>query len=260
MRSRICVVTALVVGLGLASVSQPAHASGGCIYVGVWGPEVFGSPLCPTPPGSGSPRLVVLQKLSCDTGLPVSSCGNDGGASGNGVSGPGTGCYPPGHVGDPLNLRNGTLSLDPIGQIYNLPSPIVDLALEFTDGFEVDTSAINHPYNYVENSPFSWIDPYGWAKGKNRGGKALRPNPNKRKGSELRQKTGDRQRNLGHPGGEEHSRVPKGRGGAGPRGRGPGFAAGCLTTAHCKCLDDPSTCCDLLGYDPYADQRGPDHP
>ena len=37
---------------------------------------------------------------------------------------------------------------------------------------------------------------------------------NKRKGFENRQPTGDRERNVGHPNGEEHSRVPKGnRGG-----------------------------------------------
>ena len=38
----------------------------------------------------------------------------------------------------------------------------------------------------------------------------MRPNPNKRKGSENRKPTGERQRNVGHPDGEEHSRVPKG--------------------------------------------------
>jgi hypothetical protein len=38
----------------------------------------------------------------------------------------------------------------------------------------------------------------------------MRPNPNKRKGSENRKPTGDRERNVGHPNGEEHSRVPKG--------------------------------------------------
>lgn len=36
------------------------------------------------------------------------------------------------------------------------------------------------------------------------------PTPNKRKGSGDRQPTGDRERNVGHPNGEEHSRVPKG--------------------------------------------------
>lgn len=36
------------------------------------------------------------------------------------------------------------------------------------------------------------------------------PNPNKRHGSENRQPSGERERNVGHPNGEEHSRVPKG--------------------------------------------------
>lgn len=35
-------------------------------------------------------------------------------------------------------------------------------------------------------------------------------NLNQRKGAEDRKKTGDRERNVGHPDGEEHSRVPKG--------------------------------------------------
>ncbi len=38
----------------------------------------------------------------------------------------------------------------------------------------------------------------------------MRPNPNKRKGSENRQPSGARERNVGHPNAEEHSRVPKG--------------------------------------------------
>ena len=42
-------------------------------------------------------------------------------------------------------------------------------------------------------------------------------NPNKRKGSENRQPTGKREKNVGHPDGEEHSRVPKGTGGQGVR-------------------------------------------
>lgn len=40
----------------------------------------------------------------------------------------------------------------------------------------------------------------------------MRPNPNKRKGSENRQPSGARERNVGYPNGEEHSRVPKGNG------------------------------------------------
>jgi len=44
-----------------------------------------------------------------------------------------------------------------------------------------------------------------------RKGKYKKPtNPNKRKGAEDRQKAGDRERNVGHPDGEEHSRIPKG--------------------------------------------------
>ena len=35
-------------------------------------------------------------------------------------------------------------------------------------------------------------------------------NPNKRKGHDKRQPTGERERNVEHPNGEEHSRVPKG--------------------------------------------------
>lgn len=46
-------------------------------------------------------------------------------------------------------------------------------------------------------------------------------NPNKRKGSEDRQKSGDRERNVGHPNGEEHSRVPKGSGGSAKGSNGP---------------------------------------
>ena len=38
------------------------------------------------------------------------------------------------------------------------------------------------------------------------------PRKDKRKGSENRQKTGSRERNVAHPNGEEHSRVPKGNG------------------------------------------------
>ncbi len=38
------------------------------------------------------------------------------------------------------------------------------------------------------------------------------PRKDPRKGSENRQKSGDRERNVAHPNGEEHSRVPKGNG------------------------------------------------
>jgi RHS repeat-associated protein len=60
----------------------------------------------------------------------------------------------------------------------------------------------------------------------------------------------------GKPGADAKDSRGKGLGG----GRARGFAAGCLTTVHCKCLDDPTTCADLLGYDPYAGQRDQDCP
>lgn len=38
----------------------------------------------------------------------------------------------------------------------------------------------------------------------------MTPNPNKRKGSNNRKPSGERERNIGHPNGEEHGRRPKG--------------------------------------------------
>jgi len=148
MRSRICVAIALVVGFVLSSPSQPAHASGGCIHVWVWGPSILGSVQCN--PGTGALRPSVGQAFSCDTGLSVpNNCVFvDGGPGAYGISAPG-GCYgagtiilqvgdscrinnddPPackngqttsdarrsnaGHVGDPVNLRTGALGLDPV--------------------------------------------------------------------------------------------------------------------------------------------------
>lgn len=104
------------------------------------------------------------------------------------------------------------ISADPVGQQYEYSSPTLELALNLTEDFLFDTTNINHAYNYVDNSPLSWVDPHGLIKGKNR---ERPPNPNRRKGAENRQKTGDRQKNVGHPDGEEHSRVPKGKGGRG---------------------------------------------
>ncbi len=61
-------------------------------------------------------------------------------------------------------------------------------------------------YGYVDSNPLYYVDSEGLAKEKYK-----KPeNPNKRKGADGRTPSGDRERNIGHPDGEEHSRRPKG--------------------------------------------------
>jgi RHS repeat-associated protein len=61
-------------------------------------------------------------------------------------------------------------------------------------------------YGYVGGNPVLYIDPDGQHKGKYE----KPPNPNKRPPPEHRQPSGERERNIGHRDGEEHSRIPKG--------------------------------------------------
>ena len=93
-------------------------------------------------------------------------------------------------------------------------------------------------YDYVNGRPFAYYDRFGLAPGDNVGGGAGRngsgnsngnqasnssssgrgkyetpPNPNKRPPPENRQKSGERERNVGHKNGEEHSRVAKNKSG-----------------------------------------------
>jgi len=74
-------------------------------------------------------------------------------------------------------------------------------------------------YGYVEGNPFLYFDSEGTEPKYQ-----TPPNPNKKPAPEHRQQSGERQRNIGHEKGEEHSRKPKGqrgvRGGRGARGIG----------------------------------------
>ncbi len=101
------------------------------------------------------------------------------------------------------------LQSDPIGVLRDYSSP--QLQLVITNGMLEATGTagelLNHIYGYVGQNPLGWFDPYGLAKNKN---KARPENPNRRKGAEDRGKSGSRERNIGHPEGEEHSRRPKG--------------------------------------------------
>jgi hypothetical protein len=98
----------------------------------------------------------------------------------------------------------------------------------------------------VQNNPINWVDPYGlnpvagavggfaiggppgaivggiigagigWWLGNELSDLIFKDkyetpeNPNKRKGADDRKKCGERERNVGHPDAEEHSRLPKG--------------------------------------------------
>jgi len=142
---RSCFIAALA-GLVLLVAARPAHASGGCIYVGSFGPG--GSLDCS--PDTGHLSRSIHAIISCDTGAQTGSC-NDGGSVANGIPGQSPGCYEPGQVtigpliangcgknhddppackaggstsdlrrsnaglvGDPVDLRTGALSLDPV--------------------------------------------------------------------------------------------------------------------------------------------------
>ena len=62
-------------------------------------------------------------------------------------------------------------------------------------------------YSYCFDDPVDYIDDCGWWPKRN---DKFKPRKPPRKGSEKRRPSGSRERNVGHPQGEEHSRVPKG--------------------------------------------------
>ncbi|MCE4070930.1 MULTISPECIES: RHS repeat-associated core domain-containing protein [Pseudomonas] len=96
---------------------------------------------------------------------------------------------------------------DPLGLEYKPLDPGIELAEEL--GLINNSSQaeyMNKLYHYTENNPINFYDIDGLARDKYQ-----KPeNPNKRKGADERQKSGERERNVGHPEGEEHSRRPKG--------------------------------------------------
>ncbi len=101
------------------------------------------------------------------------------------------------------------LQSDPIGLLRDYSDPQLQLSISIGTIEETENAGeiLNHIYGYVGQKPLDWYDPYGLAKNKNK----QRPvNPNRRKGAENRGQTGSRERNVGHPDGEEHSRRPKG--------------------------------------------------
>lgn len=97
---------------------------------------------------------------------------------------------------------------------------------EVIDAFwnEEDITGGIIPEGAGDNAPYSWEDANKGVlllSAKVHKKEGWKDNPNKRKGSEERQKSGDRERNAGHPDGEEHSRVPKGSGGRAKSSNGP---------------------------------------
>jgi len=66
----------------------------------------------------------------------------------------------------------------------------------------------NNLFIYCNNNPINMEDENGFFPKKSKPGFKSRKDP--RKGSENRQPSGNRERNVGHPDGEEHSRVAKG--------------------------------------------------
>jgi RHS repeat-associated protein len=118
-------------------------------------------------------------------------------------------------------------------------------------------------FAYVGNDPTNFVDFEGFGK-KRPGKQDLFAGVSNEEVSRIARDRTDPRRQAAIT--EEKSRRLRNKGkqrGGGSRGRGRGargIAAGCLTTAHCACMQDPQLCDALLGFDPYADERDQDCP
>ena len=208
---------------GLAEVAQDQRAGAGqWRYLGTWAFDPAGSP------------LVVL------------AGGSDGALSADAIRFVGAGPAPADlrfvhndHLGTPQKLTDntGTLVWDriqtPFGLDHSVTGPAatpVRFPGQYVDaesglsynyfrdydpglGRYIQSDPIGlldglNTYSYVSANPVIFADTYGLAKKKYK-----KPsNPNQRKGAENRQPDGQRERNVGHPDAEEHSRNPSRRG------------------------------------------------
>lgn len=119
------------------------------------------------------------------------------------------------------NLRFPGQLYDPQSQLsYNYYRDYNPRTGRYIESDPIGLAGGINTYAYVEGNPLSFTDRFGEAKDKYQ-----KPaNPNKKHPTpEHRIPSGQRERNVGHPEDEEHSRVPKGN--RGPRG---GRGAGCF--------------------------------
>ena len=109
-------------------------------------------------------------------------------------------------------LNNPVMYSDPSGTAAD--SALVDLMAIFLSGaFLIESFPLDVAIEVAEQLVESNLSGYNLLQEAKNGTNGWVQRKDKRKGSEKRQKTGERERNVGHPDSEEHSRKPKGTGG-----------------------------------------------